>query len=225
MAIAKKLIVDQTPNYDISILKEQKNSSEPEKLYIEGVFMEYGVKNKNGRIYLEDEMHAEVERYIKDAVETGSAVGELNHSDKPEIDLGRVSDRIVSLKNEGSTFIGKSMVTTNTPCGKILNGLITDGVRVGKSTKALGQIEESSGEKYVKGFMLMSVDTVHDPSCMKAYVNGILENKEFIISTNGDISEKAYEEFEKSLSKYPSVYRSQINEHIENAISKFLKTL
>lgn len=218
-------MVDSKPNYDLSFIKEAQNKESTPKLYIEGVFMEYGVKNKNGRIYLEEEMHQEVERFIKEAVETGSAVGELNHSEKPEIDLDRISDRIVSLKNEGSTFIGKSMVTTSTPCGKILEGLIEDGVRIGKSTKALGQIEESNGDKFVKGFMLMSVDSVHDPSCTKAFVNGILENKEFIISVNGSVSEVAYEEFEKKLSKYPSKYRSEINEHVENAINAFLRSL
>lgn len=225
MAIAMKLMVDQKPNYDIQIIKEQKNPSEPERLYIEGVFMEYGVKNKNGRIYLEDEMHSEVDRYIKECVETGSAVGELNHSDKPEIDLGRVCDRIVSLRNEGTTYIGKSMVTTNTPMGKILEGLIKDGVRVGKSTKALGHIEESSGDKYVKGFMLMSVDTVHDPSCMKAYVEGILESKEFIINTNGRISEAAYASFENKLANLPLKDKTMLNEHIEKAVKDFLNTL
>lgn len=128
-------MVDE-PNYDLSIIKEAKNMDSTPRLYIEGVYMEWGKQNKNKRKYLEDEMSVEAERYIKEAVETGSAVGELNHSQKPEIDLDRVSHRIVSLKPEGNTFIGKSMVTTSVPCGKILEGLIEDGVRIGKIGRA-----------------------------------------------------------------------------------------
>lgn len=222
-------MVDE-PNYELSFIKEAVNykgdeSAEP-RLFIEGVYMQWGVKNKNRRTYLEEEMVAEADRYIKEAIETGSAVGELNHSADPEINLERVSHRIVSLKPEGNTYIGKSMVTNSVPCGKILEGLIKDGVRIGMSTKALGQIDESQDESnVVKNFMLIGVDAVHDPSCTSAFVNGILENKEFIIKHNGKPSEIAYEIFEKKLAKYPSQYRDQINEHVENAIANFLNSL
>lgn len=226
MIITRKLIVDDKPNYDLSFVKEAQNKDTPPRLHIEGVYMEWGKQNKNKRKYLEEEMNQEVSRYIEEAVKTGSAVGELNHSEKPEIDLGRVSHRILSLRSEGNTYIGKSMVTSNTPCGKILEGLIEDGVRIGVSTKALGQIDESSdGGNTVRNFMLIGVDAVHDPSCTAAFVNGILENKEFIVSTNGETSEYAYEVFEGKLAKYPSTYRSQINEHIELAIANFLNSL
>lgn len=223
MTIARKLIVDK-PNLDISIVKEAQNKDSEPKLYIEGVYMQHTVENKNRRKYLEEEMTNEVDRYVKEAVDTGSAVGELNHSQKPEIDLDRICHRIVSLRPEGNTFVGKSMVTTSTPCGKILEGVINDGVRIGVSTKALGQIDESeSSGNTVKNFMLIGVDAVHEPSCPSAFVNGILENKEFIISQTGN--EIAYEVFENALDKYPSQYRDQINEHVEKAISEFLKSL
>lgn len=225
MIITRKLIVE-SPNYDLSFIKEAKNKDSDPRLYIEGVYMQHSVENKNRRKYIEDEMHHEVSRYIKEAIESGSAVGELNHSQNPEIDLERVCHRIVSLKPEGNTYIGKSMVTTSAPKGKILSGLIEDGVRIGMSTKALGQIDESDGGgNTVKNFMLIGVDAVHEPSCGSAFVNGILENKEFIIKSGGLAVEKGYEDFESKLEKYPSIYRSQINEHIENAISEFLKLL
>lgn len=224
MTISRKLIVE-SPNYELSYLKEAKNKDSEERLYVEGVYMQYGEENKNHRKYIEEEMINEVNRYTTEAIDTGGAVGELNHSQKPEIDLDRVCHRIVSLRQEGNKFIGKSMVTTSTPCGKILEGLVNDGVRTGMSTKALGQIDENEASaNTVSNFMLIGVDSVHDPSCTSAFVNGILENKEFIIKSNGD-SEAAYEVFEQSLSKYPSQYRSEINEHVENAIEKFLNSL
>lgn len=147
------------------------------------------------------------------------------NSSVPEIDLNKVCHRIISLKEEGHSFIGKSMVTSS-PSGKILEHLIQDGVRIGMSTKALGQIDESSNDgNVVRNFLLIGVDSVHDPSATDAFVNGILENKEFIIATNGKIAEKAYETLEKDLLKYPSQYRDQINEHVESAIKRFLDSL
>jgi|TARA_R110000787_G_scaffold17748_1_gene55071 hypothetical protein len=223
MSISRKLIIEP-PNYELNYIKEAKNKDSEERLYVEGVYMQYGKENKNHRKYIEEEMVTEVNRYTTEAIDTGSAVGELNHSQKPEIDLDRVCHRIVGLRQEGNSFIGKSMVTTSTPCGKILEGLINDGVRTGMSTKALGQIEEGSETNTVSNFMLIGVDSVHDPSCSSAFVNGILENKEFIIKSNEN-NEKAYEVFEQSLTKYPSKYRSEINEHVESAIDKFLKSL
>jgi hypothetical protein len=225
MILSRKLIVE-SPNYDLSYIKEAKNSDSVPRLYVEGIYMQHSVENKNKRRYIEDEMVNEVDRYIIDSVNTGSAVGELNHSQKPEIDLDRVCHRIVSLVPESNYFIGKSMVTTSTPKGKLMEGLIEDGVRIGMSTKALGQIDESdSSTNTVRNFMLIGVDAVHDPSCTTAFVNGILENKEFIINTSGRASEAAYEVFESALSKYPSQYRSQINEHVENAVLRFLNSL
>lgn len=225
MIIKRKLIVE-SPNYELDFIKEAKNKDSEPRLYIEGVFMQHSTKNKNNRKYLEEEMSNEVNRYVKESIETGSAVGELNHSSKPEIDLDRVCHRIVSLKPEGNTYIGKSMVTNSTPSGKILEGLIQDGVRIGMSTKALGQIDENSSDvNLVKNFMLIGVDAVHDPSCTSAFVNGILENKEFIIDVEGHAAEAAYEVFEQQLSKFPSKYRTQINEHIEKSIMNFLNSL
>lgn len=223
MTIARKLIIAE-PNYDLDFKLEAQNKDSDPRLFVEGVYMQYGQENKNKRKYIEEEMIQEVARYTSDSIDTGSAVGELNHSQKPEIDLDRVCHRIVSLKQEGDTFIGKSMVTTSTPCGKVLEGLIQDGVRTGMSTKALGQIEEGGSASTVKNFMLIGVDSVHEPSVGSAWVKGILENKEFIVSVNDD-NEIAYEVFEKALANYPSKYRSEINEHVESAIELFLTNL
>lgn len=225
--ITRKLIVE-SPNYELNYIKESPNKDSEPRLFIEGVYMQHTNSNKNKRRYSKEEMVSEVSRYITESIDTGSAVGELNHSSSPEINLDRVCHRVISLKPEGTSYIGKSMVTNSTPSGKILEGLIQDGVRIGMSTKALGQVEDSSGDggstiNDVKNFMLIGVDAVHDPSCTEAFVNGILENKEFIISKTGN--EVSYEIFEDQLKNYPSQYKSQINEHVENAILAFLGRL
>ena len=145
MTIERKLIIEQ-PNYNLEFLSEQQNSDTEKRMYIRGQYIMMNKYNKNRRRYTESEMVPAVDHYIEHCVKTGSAGGELNHSDKPDTDLGRLADRIISLERDKSDpdyYIGKSLVL-NTPSGKILNTLVTDGVRVGKSTKVLGRIEENS---------------------------------------------------------------------------------
>lgn len=223
--ISRKLIVEQ-PNYELEFLQEQTNRDEEKRYYIKGQYIMMNKKNKNNRIYEEEEMIPAVDSYITEAIPVGAAGGELNHSTKPDTDLERLADKIVSLerdKHDPDFYMGKSLVLS-TPSGKILESLIKDRVRFGKSTKVLGQIQESSDGNKVKSPIILLVDNVFDPSVSTAFVQGILENKEYIISDDGKIAE-SYQKLEKKLAKYPSRHQEAIREHILESLQSFLKSI
>lgn len=156
------------------ILSEVDKSSK--KTYLRGVFMEYGEKNRNGRVYQKDEMIAEIEK-INDAAKANRHVlGELDHPNTLEIKLENVSHRIISLWEEGNKIYGKAEVL-NTPKGNILKALILDGVTVGVSSRGSGSVNESTGQ--VSKFGLRTVDAVATPSCRSAYPETIQEQLEF----------------------------------------------
>lgn len=226
MIISRKLIVEQ-PNYDLEFVTEKTNREDERRTYIKGQYVMMNRGNKNKRIYEEDEMIPAVESYIKEYVEQNRGGGELNHSSNPDVDLGKLADKIISLERDKSDpdfYIGKSLILS-TPSGKILESLVHDGVKFGKSTKCLGQISESSdGYNRVRSPIVLLVDNVFDPSVATAFVNGILENKEYIISDDGRVAE-SYAKLEKRLSKYPSRHKDAINEYIRESLEKFLKTL
>lgn len=226
MLISRKLIVEQ-PNYDLEFLSEQTNRDGEKRVYIKGQYIMMNRGNKNRRKYLEEEMIPAVDSYIKEYVEQGRGGGELNHSSSPDVDLGKLADKIVSLERDKSDpdyYIGKSLILS-TPSGKVLESLVHDGMKFGKSTKCLGQISESNdGYSVVSSPIVLLVDNVFDPSVATAFVNGILENKEYIISDDGRVAE-AYSELEKKLSKYPSRHRDAINEYIRESLEKFLRTI
>ena len=225
MVLERKLIIEQ-PNYNLEFLSEQQNANTEKRMYIKGQYIMMNRYNKNRRMYSESEMVPAVEHYIENCVKTGSAGGELNHSDKPDTDLARLADRIISLERDKSDpdyYIGKSLVL-NTPSGKILQTLVEDGIRVGKSTKVLGRIEENTQGNEVKSPIICLVDNVWEPSVSSAYVSGILENKSYIIGDDGKIAE-AYGKLERNLSKYPSKHSDAIRQHIMESLEQFLKSL
>lgn len=226
MNISRKLIVEQ-PNYDLEFLSEQTNRDNEKRTYIRGQYVMMNRGNKNRRKYMEEEMVPAVDTYIKEYVQQNRGGGELNHSSNPDVDLSKLADKIVSLerdKHDSDFYIGKSLILS-TPSGKILESLVHDGVKFGKSTKCLGQISESTdGFNIVKSPIVLLVDNVFDPSVATAFVNGILENKEYIISDDGRVAE-AYGALEKKLAKYPSKHRDAINEYIRESLEKFLGTI
>lgn len=226
MTISRKLIVEQ-PNYDLEFVSEQKNTGEPKRIYIRGQYIMMNEGNKNRRKYPESEMIPAVETYIKDYVMENRGGGELNHSSSPDVDLGKLADKIVSLerdKHNPNYYIGKSLILSS-PSGRVLESLVHDGVKFGKSTKCLGQISESNdGYNIVSNPIILLVDNVFDPSVSTAFVNGILENKEYIISDDGRVAE-SYHNLEKKLAKYPSHHRDAINEYIRESLEKFLSSL
>ena len=225
MSILRKLIVEQ-PNYDLEFETIQENRSQDQRLYITGQYLMVDDFNKNKRKYERHEMLPAIEIFQEEYIDKGRAGGELNHSDKPDMDLERLAHKIISLEQDTSDskyYIGKSMVLSS-PFGKILESHIKDGMKFGMSTKALGQIKECVGGNVVKNVVLCGVDAVYDPSIGHKFVNGILENREYIIGDDGKIAE-AYDKLDKRLSKYPSQYRSEINQYIFESFERFLKDL
>jgi hypothetical protein len=226
MIISRKLIVEQ-PNYDLEFLSEQTNRDNEKRIYIRGQYIMMNRGNKNRRKYMESEMIPAVDTYIEEYVKQNRGGGELNHSSNPDVDLGKLADKIVHLERDKSDpdfYIGKSLILS-TPSGKILESLVHDGVKFGKSTKCLGQVSESTdGFNVVKSPIVLLVDNVFDPSVATAFVNGILENKEYIISDDGRVAE-TYQALEKRLAKYPSHHKDAINDYIRESLEKFLHAL
>jgi len=217
-----RLIVE-TPsdNNDYEYIVEEKNGNEPRSFFIKGPYMMAEGANRNKRIYSLDEMKTEVNRYTNEMIKTGRAMGELNHPTTADVDLGRACHLVTELSQDGNVFYGKSKVLS-TPTGLIVRSLINDGVKVGMSTRGLGQlVAESSGVNRVKDFKLVAVDCVADPSFPKAFVNGILESKQYVLNKDGSFQER-YDEFERSISTLPSKNKE---EYLKETILKFINNL
>lgn len=173
-----KLIREEIEN--VEIIVESKNGKK--SLYIEGVFLQGNIKNRNGRMYPMETLRREVSRYNESNVQTGRALGELGHPDGPTVNLDRVSHKIISLKESGSNFIGKAKILS-TPMGKIASSLLDEGVKLGVSSRGIGSLKMSKEGVNMVGddFMLATAaDIVADPSAPDAFVEGIMEGKEWI---------------------------------------------
>ena len=145
-------------------------------------FYNLNIKNRNGRIYENDILTKEVDRYSKEFIDKKRAFGELGHPDGPTVNLERVSHMITSLKPEGKNFIGEAKIM-DTPYGKIVKGLIDEGAQLGVSSRGMGSLEQRGGANYVKDdfYLATAADIVADPSAPDAFVEGIMENKEWVL--------------------------------------------
>ena len=173
-----KLITEEISK--VNFITEGKGKGK--RLYIEGVFLQGGIKNRNGRMYPVDILEKECNRYNKTFISQGRALGELGHPEGPTVNLDRVSHKITSLVREGNNFRGKAQLLS-TPMGKIASSLIDEGVKLGVSSRGIGSLRESSnGCKMVgEDFQLATAaDIVADPSAPDAFVNGIMEGKEWV---------------------------------------------
>lgn len=217
-----KLIVETpTNNNDFEYIVEEKNANEPRNFFIKGPYMMAEGVNRNKRIYSLDEMRNEVARYTTEMIKTGRAMGELNHPTTADVDLGRACHLVTEMSQDGNVFYGKSKVLS-TPTGLIVRSLINDGVKVGMSTRGLGQlVAENNGQNRVRDFRLVAVDCVADPSFSKAFVNGILESKQYVLNKDGAFEER-YDQFEKQISVLP---RNNKDAYLREAIVKFIKSL
>lgn len=159
-----------------------KEVDKEKQYFIEGIFMQGDVKNRNGRIYPKNVLLAATNRYIEESVKTNMAVGELGHPENVDINHDRVCIKIVSLIPEGSNIIGKAKVTTALPMGKVVKGLIDEGIKFGVSSRALGSLTESQKGKIVGNDLqiITAADIVANPSGQSCYVDAIMENKEWV---------------------------------------------
>ena len=188
-----KLITEQIE--DVQILTEERDGKK--LLYIEGVFLQSELKNRNGRMYPFEVLNREVERYNEEYVKPKRALGELGHPDGPTINLDRVSHRITSLRAEGHNFIGKAQIL-DTPMGNIAKSLLGEGVQLGVSSRGMGSIEKRESISVVRDdFMLTTAaDIVADPSAPDAFVNGIMEGKEWVWD-NGILKEAKVDKYRR----------------------------
>ena len=173
-----KLIREEIEQVDVIV--EEKNGKK--SMFIEGIFLQGDLKNRNGRMYPMNVLRKEVERYNENNVQSGRALGELGHPEGPTVNLDRVSHKIVSLKESGSNFIGKAKILS-TPMGKIAESLISEGVKLGVSSRGIGSLRSTREGVNVVGddFMLSTAaDIVADPSAPDAFVEGIMEGKEWV---------------------------------------------
>ena len=190
--------------------------------FIEGVFMQADIKNRNGRVYPKAIMEKEVNRYKKEFVEKDRAFGELGHPEGPTINLDKVSHLIQSLDLEGKNYVGKAKVLS-TPNGEIVKALINDGAKLGVSSRGLGSLEQKGDAQYVKNdFQLATAgDIVADPSAPEAFVEGIMEGVEWVME-NGILTRVQVEEMKEQLR---SAKKSQLEETKLNLWKRFVESL
>ena len=212
-----KLITEQIE--DVKLLTEEKDGKK--LLYIEGVFLQSELKNRNGRMYPFDVLNREVERYTEEYVKPKRALGELGHPDGPTINLDRVSHRIVSLRAEGHNFIGKAQIL-DTPMGQIAKSLLDEGVQLGVSSRGMGSIDKREDISIVRDdFMLTTAaDIVADPSAPDAFVNGIMEGKEWVWD-NGILKEAKVDKYRR----YIDGSRRDLEERTLRVFEDFLSKL
>ena len=205
-------------------LAEEADDSGKKKLYIEGVFLQSGIKNRNGRIYPPEIMKREVDRYVKEYVNKNRALGELNHPPSPSVNPERACILIKELRQDGNNWIGKAQVTSS-PMGQVVRSLIEDGVGFAVSSRGLGSLREINGAMMVQDdFRLATAaDVVHDPSAPDAFVNGIFESTEWVWD-NGVIKPQQIEEYKACINKAAKDKKS-IEEAAIKAFQDFLSKL
>lgn len=212
-----KLITEHLES--LEYITEEKNGKKD--VYIEGVFMQAEKENRNKRIYPKSVLESACDKYVKEQVKTGRAVGELNHPDGPTINLDKVSHRITELKWQGNDVVGKALIL-DTPMGKIVKGLVDGGCKLGVSSRGMGTVENRNAKTFVKDdFILSTVDIVQDPSAPSAFVEGIMEGVEWVWE-NGILKSQQIEEYETEIKKVPL---GRISEAQERIFSDFLSKL
>jgi len=216
-----KLITEHNEN--IKFLTEGEKGDK--KYIIEGIFMQAEQKNRNGRIYPKPILESAVDRYVKEYVSKGRAVGELNHPEGPAINLDKVSHRITELRWDKNDVYGKALIL-NTPMGNIAKGLLEGGCQLGVSSRGMGSVSQTEGVSKVNDdFVLATVDIVQDPSAPSAFVNGIMESidwhfdgKKFIANNVDKFSEKVKKLKSNKTSK-------EYTKLLENEFRTLLKSL
>ena len=214
-----KLITEQIE--DIEILTEE--SEGKKNTYIKGIFLQTEITNRNGRMYKYDTMSREVDKYNEEFVKRGRALGELGHPEGPQINLDRVSHKIVDLYPEGKNFIGKAKLL-ETPMGKIAKNLLEEGVQLGVSSRGLGSIKKEGTTSVVADDFILATaaDIVADPSAPDAFVEGIYEGREWVMENNR-FKEVHIEQIKQALDTAPS--REELMERKVRAFDFFLRNL
>jgi hypothetical protein len=215
-------LISEFNDYAVAPVIVEENEKGEKEYFIEGVFMQSDIKNRNGRIYPEQVMKKEVDRYVKEFVEKDRAFGELGHPDGPTINLDKVSHMITKLEQDGKNFMGRAKILS-TPNGQIVRNLINDGAKLGVSSRGLGSLETRGGAQVVKDdFQLATAaDIVADPSAPEAFVEGIMEGVEWYYDS-GILKMKDAEQMRKEIRTAKS---SKLQETKLNLWKKFVENL
>ena len=192
-------LISEFNDYAIEPVIVEENEKGQKEYFIEGIFMQSQIKNRNGRIYPKEVMDKEVKRYVKEFVEKDRAFGELGHPEGPTINLDKVSHMITKLEEDGNNYVGRAKILS-TPNGQIVRNLIDDGAKLGVSSRGLGSLEQKDGAQVVKSdFQLATAgDIVADPSAPEAFVEGIMEGVEWIYE-NGILRAQEVEQMKKEI--------------------------
>ena len=204
-------LISEFNDQELNFITEGKDDEK--KYVIEGIFAQANNKNRNGRIYPREVMSSAINKYNRDQVAPGRAVGELNHPEGPTVNLDKVSHKIDNLVLEGNDVMGKATIL-NTPMGEVVKGLLDGGVKLGVSTRGMGSLEQRNNAMVVKpDFMLNAIDIVQDPSAPGAFVNGVMEGVEWVWH-NGIIEAKTIEKMETEIKNAPraNLYETQVRE-------------
>lgn len=206
----------------IEIVEEQNKLGTGNNLYIQGPYTGTA-KNKNKRVYPKDELDRDINRYISEMVKTNRSMGELNHSQTAEVNPERAVHMVTHLEENDGTWYGKSKILSGEglPLGNLVRGLINQGVSLGVSTRSLGTLQEAADHNIVRNLHIVAWDVVADPSFPTAFVNGILESRDFVLSDKGDY-EPFYEKFENSLKKLP---RKDLDSYLRQQIIQFINSI
>ena len=216
-------LISEYHDSDLEVITEAKKDG-TKSYFIEGVFMQADSKNRNGRIYEKRILESAVNKYVKEQVSTGRAVGELNHPEGPTINLDKVSHKITELRFEGSNVVGKASIL-NTPMGKIVEGLLEGGVKLGVSSRGMGTLVNKKGTSYVgDDFMLSTVDIVQDPSAPEAFVNGVMEGVDWVWN-NGILCAQEIEKIETEIKEARGMRSADIEiKAFKNFLSKLVNS-
>jgi len=207
-------------NDNINLVTEEVNGEK--QYHIDGIFMQAEQKNRNGRVYPQKTLIKEVQRYNNEYVKTNRAMGELGHPDGPQLNLERVSHLIKELRVDGNDIYGKAKIL-DTPYGKIVKDLIKEGVKIGVSSRGMGSLKQNKDgvNEVQEDFSLAAVDIVADPSAPDAYVQGIMEGKEWVWE-NGILTARRIESHKKHIER---ASKSQLEEAKLYAFADFLSNL
>ena len=206
---------------DVEYITEQDDNGK-KKFALKGIFMQAEIKNRNGRVYPFEVLNKEVERYNKEFIEQNRAYGELGHPDGPTVNLDKVSHMVTSLKPDGKNFIGEAKVMS-TPMGEIVKNIMDDGGKLAVSSRGMGSLTKKNGANYVNDdfYLATAADIVADPSAPNAFVQGIMEGKEWVWN-NGMILEQDVAEIKDEMERN---VRSRQANYQALAFAKFLKKL
>lgn len=233
-----KLIVENANTDAFEFLTESTGKGRPPTYVLKGIYAQSETKNGNGRVYPYQTLKEEIDRFDREMIQTGRALGELEHPDYPDIRPQKSAIRILSLVEDNKSWIGKSCILASqpeygihgTPNGDVLLSLVQYGTKVGFSTRAVGDFDEDGT---VTDLKLCTIDCVANPSIGQfcesngdRFVNGILESKEFVVDMHGEVYEAKYNSFENRLKTMPNTFiSSKKQEHLAKAVNDFFKSL